>query len=101
MSIGIGTSAFFLQTIENTREKDETLVQPEDEEVIADEAEDEFAGLHCNIQNLASLHHKLRLNMQPPDEVRFLSKSMSLCGRIFLHDATSGSKARASLCRLF
>ncbi len=34
----------FLQTIENTREKDEALVNPDDEEVLADEADDEFAG---------------------------------------------------------
>ena len=32
------------QTIENTREADETMVQPDDEEVIADETLDEFAG---------------------------------------------------------
>lgn len=31
------------KTIENTREKDETMVQPDDEEVAADEDEDEFA----------------------------------------------------------
>ena len=34
-----------LQTIENTREKDETFVDPEDEEVLLDEADDEFAGV--------------------------------------------------------
>ena len=33
-----------LQTIENTREKDETMVADDDDEVIADEEEDEFAG---------------------------------------------------------
>ena len=33
-----------MQTIENTREKDETLVNPDDEEVLADELDDEFAG---------------------------------------------------------
>jgi len=33
-----------LQTIENTREKDETFVDPEDEDVLLDEADDEFAG---------------------------------------------------------
>lgn len=32
------------QTIENTREKDETMVQADDEEVAADEEQDEFAG---------------------------------------------------------
>eukprot|EP00798_Chlamydomonas_sp_ICE-L_P012221 gene12221-15352_t len=32
------------KTIENMREKDETMVQPEDEEVIADETMDEFAA---------------------------------------------------------
>ena len=32
------------QTLENTREKDETLVQAADDEVEADEAEDEYAG---------------------------------------------------------
>ena len=34
----------FTQTLENTREKDETMVQMGDEEVAADEADDEFAG---------------------------------------------------------
>lgn len=34
-----------LQTIENTREKDETVVAVDDAEVQADEAQDEFAGL--------------------------------------------------------
>lgn len=33
-----------MQTIENTREKDETVVAADDEEVQADEAQDEFAG---------------------------------------------------------
>ena len=33
-----------LQTIENTREKDETMVTEGDEEVDADEEADEFAG---------------------------------------------------------
>lgn len=33
-----------LQTIENTREKDETVVSLDDAEVEADEAQDEFAG---------------------------------------------------------
>eukprot|EP00951_Prasinocladus_malaysianus_P034580 scaffold349828_cov41-Prasinocladus_malaysianus.AAC.1 len=32
------------QTLENTREKDETMVLPDDEEVAADEATDEFSG---------------------------------------------------------
>ncbi len=36
------------RTIENTREKDETMVQPDDEEVIADEQQDEFAGARCS-----------------------------------------------------
>lgn len=31
------------KTIENTREADETMVQPDDEEVAADEEQDEFA----------------------------------------------------------
>eukprot|EP00873_Tetraselmis_striata_P029893 jgi/Tetstr1/450157/TSEL_037199.t1 len=35
------------RTLENTREKDETMVQPEDDEVAADEAQDEFAA-HFN-----------------------------------------------------
>lgn len=34
-----------MQTIENTREKDETFVHPEDEDVLLDEADDEFAGV--------------------------------------------------------
>jgi hypothetical protein len=34
----------FLQTIENTREADVTMVAPGDEEVALDEADDEFAG---------------------------------------------------------
>lgn len=33
-----------LQTIENTREADVTMVQPDDEEVAAEEDQDEFAG---------------------------------------------------------
>ncbi len=33
-----------LQTIESTREKDETMVALDDAEVQADEAQDEFAG---------------------------------------------------------
>jgi hypothetical protein len=33
-----------MQTIESTREKDETFVDPEDEDVLLDEADDEFAG---------------------------------------------------------
>ena len=33
-----------VQTIENTRERDETVVQPDDEEVAADEEQDEFAA---------------------------------------------------------
>lgn len=33
-----------VQTIENQREKDETTVAADDEEVVADEAEDEFAA---------------------------------------------------------
>jgi hypothetical protein len=33
-----------MQTIENTREKDETMVTAGDEEVEADEEQDEFAG---------------------------------------------------------
>mmetsp|Transcript_6379 Transcript_6379/g.17852 ORF Transcript_6379/g.17852 Transcript_6379/m.17852 type:complete len:365 (-) Transcript_6379:419-1513(-) len=37
------------RTLENTREKDETMVQPDDEEVAADEATDEFAA-HFNCE---------------------------------------------------
>ena len=33
-----------MQTIESTREKDETIVSIDDAEVQADEAQDEFAG---------------------------------------------------------
>jgi hypothetical protein len=33
-----------LQTLENTREKDVTMVEERDEEVALDEADDEFAG---------------------------------------------------------
>jgi hypothetical protein len=36
--------AYPAQTIENTREKDETMVQADDEEVAVDEEQDEFAG---------------------------------------------------------
>lgn len=32
------------QTIENTREKDETIIAPDDAEVQEEEADDEFAG---------------------------------------------------------
>ncbi len=34
-----------MQTIENTREKDVTMVAPEDAEVEADDADDEFASM--------------------------------------------------------
>jgi hypothetical protein len=37
-------SKTIIQTIENTREADETMVTPGDEEVALDEADDEFAG---------------------------------------------------------
>ena len=37
----IGTA---MQTIENTREKDVTMIAPDDTEVDADDAQDEFAG---------------------------------------------------------
>ena len=43
-----------LQTIENTREADETIVQPGDEEVLADVADDEFAA-HFNREQPPSL----------------------------------------------
>ncbi len=33
-----------MQTIENTREKDVTMIAPDDVEVDADDAQDEFAG---------------------------------------------------------
>lgn len=33
-----------MQTIENTREKDVTMIAPDDTEVDADDAQDEFAG---------------------------------------------------------
>ena len=35
----------FLQTIENTRMKDVTIIAPDDDEVDADDAQDEFAGI--------------------------------------------------------
>ena len=35
----------FLQTIENTRVKDVTIIAPDDDEVDADDAQDEFAGI--------------------------------------------------------
>ena len=34
-----------LQTIENTRVKDVTIIAPDDDEVDADDAQDEFAGI--------------------------------------------------------
>lgn len=39
-----GADCFRQQTLENTREKDETMVRPDDEEIAADEATDEFSG---------------------------------------------------------
>ena len=36
--------AWEAQTIENTREKDVTIIAPDDEEVEADDAQDEFAS---------------------------------------------------------
>ncbi len=44
------------RTIENTREKDETTVQPDDQEVIADEQQDEFAGARCSKSMTLSMH---------------------------------------------
>jgi hypothetical protein len=41
-----------LQTIESTREADMTMVQPNDEEVAAEEDQDEFAGA------LSGSHHR-------------------------------------------
>ena len=43
-----------LQTIESTREKDETMVSLDDAEVEADEAQDEFAGIAHLLQELAA-----------------------------------------------
>lgn len=40
------------QTLENTREKDETMVAADDEEVAADEAQDEFAGESLSMTQL-------------------------------------------------
>ncbi len=43
-----------MQTIENTREKDVTMIAPDDTEVDADDAQDEFAGdvlLSLNFQS--------------------------------------------------
>ena len=46
MCAGIHSDALDnLQTIENTREKDETMVTANDEEVAADEEQDEFSGV--------------------------------------------------------
>jgi len=39
-----------LQTIENTREADVTMVQPDDEEVAAEEDQDEFAGAGASME---------------------------------------------------
>ncbi|KAK3285637.1 Ribosome production factor 1 [Cymbomonas tetramitiformis] len=39
------------RTIENTREKDVTMVEPGDEEVLADEAQDEFADYFNGLQS--------------------------------------------------
>lgn len=39
-----------LQTIESTREKDETVVSLDDAEVEADEAQDEFAGIRYSYE---------------------------------------------------
>ena len=38
-----------MQTIENTREKDVTMIAPDDAEVDADDAQDEFAGLALHL----------------------------------------------------
>lgn len=51
-----------LQTIESTREKDETVVLLDDTEVEADEAQDEFAGTrHTFVICLAICYAKLQL----------------------------------------
>ncbi len=41
---GCGGNPFSAQTLENTREADDTMVAPDDDEVMADENDDEFAG---------------------------------------------------------
>lgn len=46
-----------LQTIENTREADVTMVAPGDEEVALDEADDEFAGRRTHIEAQHSTLH--------------------------------------------
>ena len=49
-----------MQTIENTREKDVTMIAPDDAEVDADDAQDEFAGkalLTCYFPCLRSIFH--------------------------------------------
>ena len=42
---GVPSPLCFLQTIENTRVKDVTIIAPNDNEVDADDAQDEFAGI--------------------------------------------------------
>ena len=53
----------FLQTIENTRVRDETMVADEDEELLAEECDDEFAG-----RTLSSACHLAQMNA--PFEMR-------------------------------
>lgn len=57
---GTKTGKCHAQTIENTREKDVTMIAPDDAEVDADDAQDEFTGkalLTCCFPCLRSISH--------------------------------------------
>lgn len=49
-----------MQTIENTREKDVTMVAPDDAEVEADDADDEFASEKPPIMSLFTVLYAIR-----------------------------------------
>ena len=55
-----------LQTIENTREKDVTMIAPDDTEVDADDAQDEFAGEVLHILPVFSSHDSLPWQLHGP-----------------------------------
>ena len=59
---GVPSPPCSLQTIENTRVKDVTVIAPDDDEVDADDAQDEFAGIprpavQAIIRWARSVHH--------------------------------------------
>lgn len=68
-------SSCWMQTLENTREQDETVVQAEDDEIEADEAQDEYAGefdqklqIVAHVQSLALSDESLPCPERTPNQ---------------------------------